>query len=301
MSWHASRVVLRLRSPMHIGHNKIGNVNRTRPYVTGRVLWGALALRLTRNKYEGKGPATRTQQYESVGNEVHSHIAFTYFYPTTDPGGGVDLWPWGESDRFRARYLGSYPSTALTYPQHSADEGTLHEVEFISPHTLDGGRPVYLAGYIFARDGAPDWANALGRLQLGGERGYGWGRVEPEPVDDAMSAWDGKTVFDDYKIQGNGWPPVLRAARDTRLLAHTLTSGGEAPQAPPGNIQGEVEPLVGREVERQHGRFGVVFSQARICFIPGSQVKCDTCLRIDPFGVWEVAKCTDAGTAPTAV
>ena len=38
---------------------------------------------------------------------------------------------------------------------------------FISPFTLDTGQPVYLAGYVFAREDARDWAKALGRLQMG--------------------------------------------------------------------------------------------------------------------------------------
>jgi hypothetical protein len=43
-------LVLRLRSPLHIGWNKTGNVQRTRSYVTGRNLWGALTMRLTRDQ-----------------------------------------------------------------------------------------------------------------------------------------------------------------------------------------------------------------------------------------------------------
>ena len=45
MAWRAYKIVLRLRSPLHIGRGKVGNLQRTRPYVAGRNLWGALTAR----------------------------------------------------------------------------------------------------------------------------------------------------------------------------------------------------------------------------------------------------------------
>lgn len=283
MSWHAYRVILRLCSPMHIGQTKIGNVQRTRPYVTGRVLWGAFTQRLTRDRFHGQGPANRFEQYDAVGWEVHSLLAFTYFYPVTDPGGNVTLWPW--DDGFRSRFLSTYASTALTYPQQSADEGTLHEVEFISPRTQDSDEQVYLVGYIFACEGAPEWKPALRRLQLGGERGYGWGRVElvrdPDP-------WDGKPLFDGrYTVNPDAWPPVLTAGANARLLAHALVAEFEG-RKPIQDAQGEIEPLVGRETAPD-GRFGVQISKARVCYAPGGKAKAGTRVRIGRYGVWEAA------------
>jgi hypothetical protein len=285
MSWQAHQIVLRLCSPMHIGQSKIGNVQRTRPYVTGRVLWGALTLRLTRDRFRGQGPATRSDQYRRVGQQVHEHLAFTYLYPTTDPDGQVGLWPWGDDeDGFHSRYLSTYASTALSYPQQSADEGTLHEVEFVSPRTLDSGQPVYLVGYVFARQEAPPWQAALGRLQLGGERGYGWGRVEPMEVSDVG---EGEPLFGgQYALEQGSWPPVLKARKNTCLVAHALATG-LAGQEPVQDIQGEIEPLVGRETAPD-GRFGVQISKAYVCYVPGSKVKKSTRLQIGHYGVWKV-------------
>lgn len=78
MTWTAYRVVFRLKSPMHIGCGKVGNVQRTRPYVTGRMFWGALTMRLTRDQHQ---PATRSELYQKIGGEVHQYLKFTYFYP----------------------------------------------------------------------------------------------------------------------------------------------------------------------------------------------------------------------------
>ena len=242
MPWQGHRVVLRLLSPMHIGHGEVGNIQRTRPYVLGRVLLGALTSRLTRDRFQGQGPADRFDQYHSVGEEVHASLAFTYFYPTTDPHGAVKIWPWDAE--FQSKFLTTYAGTALVYPDKSADEGTLHETEFIPPRTLDSGQQVYLAGYVFARGGAPQWISALRRVQLGGERGYGWGRVDlaGDPV-----LWDGAAPFDGKVIPvPETWPPVLVASQGTRLLAHTVAYRDDGLQ-PVEGIQGRVEPLVGRE------------------------------------------------------
>ena len=285
MGWKTWRVVLRLRSPLHVGRGKVGNVQRTRPYVTGRVLWGALTERLTRDI--APGPAVDSQRYRRMGQTVHATLAFTYLYPTTHDEGTVAPWPW--DDGFRGRFLSTYASTALTYPQQSAEEGSLHEVECIVPHTLDRGEAVYLTGYLFAGDGAPDWRRALQRLQLGGERGYGWGRVEPVPVD-ALD--DGCSLFGGlYTAQRDAWPPVLAANHDAPLLAHALAADFDEEHRAVRGVDGVVEPLVGRETAPD-GRFGVQVSEARICYAPGSQVQASARFRIGPYGVWEAVNQT---------
>jgi len=126
----------------------------------------------------------------------------------------------------------------------------------------------------------------LQRLQLGGERGYGWGRVEPagEPKE-----WDGQPLFGWYTIEPNAWPPVLTAKKEARLLAHALAADfdeeGKVHRAVSG-VAGAVEPLVGRETH-SHGRFGVWLSRARVCYVPGSKVSAEAHFRIGPYGVWE--------------
>jgi hypothetical protein len=50
MDWRCFRVIFQLSSSMHIGYGRAGNLHQTRPYVTGRTLWGALTMRLTRDK-----------------------------------------------------------------------------------------------------------------------------------------------------------------------------------------------------------------------------------------------------------
>jgi len=293
MDWKVYQVVLRLRSPIHIGQMKLGNIQRTRRYVTGRSLWGALTMRLARDTVPQGKPATAPHLYETMGRQVQQQLTFTYLYPTTHQDGTVDLWPWDES--FGSRFLSTYAGTALNYPHQSAAEGTLHEVECIVPHTLDDCCcPVYLTGYVFAQEDAPDWKSALNRLQLGGERGYGWGRVELENLEE----WDtGRPLFGWYTVLPNIWPPVLKAVlnatKQPRLVAHALACDyddrGSVHRTVEGvdGSEGFIEPLVGRETG-SYGRFGMRVSQARICYTPGSLVTGeDFACCIGPYGIWE--------------
>jgi len=270
MSWIAYKIVLRLQTPMHIGRAKLGNLQATRPYVHGKALWGALTARITR-----ESTPARAQDYQAIGRQVTEQMAFSYFYPTT--GEEVTLWPWDDRERFAWRFLGSYASTALNYSQNSAQEGSLHETEFIAPRTWNG-QPVYLVGYIFQKEGsALPWRDALQRLQIGGERTYGWGRVN----------WSGEaqpalTLFD-YPLDLSRARPVISIPKDKPLLAHALAHGEGAI-----SVIGRLAPLVGRETRaaNAHGRH---LSSAIICWEPGGRVEHETRVAIDRFGLWYAA------------
>jgi hypothetical protein len=152
---------------------------------------------------------------------------------------------------------------------------------------------VYLSGYVLATDEAhAGWQQAIHYLQVGGERGYGWGRVEPVEVKSVEnpSAQGGYPLFDGlYTMEPDIWPPVWKAGESTRLLAHALAAdfyeNGER-RAAVGGVDGVVEPLVGRETTKK-GRSGVRVSPARICYAPGSKVDVDAQFRIGPYGIWE--------------
>jgi len=302
MAWTAHRIVLRLRSPMHIGCGKVGNLQRTRPYVAGRNLWGALTARLTRDGApEGKPDP---KKYPKMGDRVHDELAFTYFFPTTDQQGCEPLFPaldvqgnWGygenrsgilllDASAFRYRFLSTYASTALNYAAYSAKEASLHEVECLLPRTRDD-EPVYLTGYVFQKkDSGLDWQGAMRRLQIGGERGYGWGRVEVV----AIAALEERLVSlfgSDHFAHLDGDTLSISLAKDQTILAHALAAEfDEQHKAIGGAVAGPVEPLVGRETKPET-KFGVHLSQARICYAPGSRVRESASAQIGPFGVWE--------------
>ncbi|KFD41081.1 hypothetical protein HX99_07185 [Peptococcaceae bacterium SCADC1_2_3] len=286
MTWRLYQVVFRLRSSLHIGCGKVGNLQRTRPYVTGRVLWGALTMRLTRDQASGRGPAINSRDYQRVGQQVHQSLAFTYFYPATKSGEDYRVdWFWDDEHSFGQRFLSSYSGTALSYPYQSALTGMLHEVEFISPTTLDNGEPVFLLGYIFERDDNKlAWQDACKRLQVGGERGYGWGAIELVEACESKDRqlFDGKAVFN---VEND--LPVIRlpASEQTpgRLLAHTLTTNLPA--------AGKLEPLVGREWRSdasRHRYAGQYVAFNDVCFTPGSTVSKELDFSVGVFGVWRM-------------
>lgn len=301
MAWKAYKVVLRLRSPLHIGAGKVGNLQRTRHYIAGRNLWGALTARMTRNGHKNGKPAPKA--YKSLGDRLHNELAFTYFYPTTNKQGSSPLFPFNnrrgslryglngammDAAAFRYRFLSTYASTALNYTGNSAEEASLHEVECVLPHSRDDqSAQVYLTGYIFQEENSDlEWKKALRHLQIGGERGYGWGRLEVEDVeiqDDEISIFGTKHTVrldeDAVKIHLEKGQPVL---------AHTLAVEFESGLAVP-NIDGSVKPLVGRETREADG-FGVNLSLARICYPPGARVIAEGVnVKVGKFGVWEGA------------
>ncbi|MCS7032179.1 MAG: hypothetical protein NZL92_11715 [Gloeomargarita sp. SKYG116] len=269
MTWTLYRLSFRLLAPLHIGWFKQGNVQRTRPYVTGKALWGALTARLARD--------IGSNDYTKLGDQVSNQLAFSYFYPSTAPS-CVCLWPWDDPEGFAWRYLSTYASTALDPEHNTAKEGTLHETECLSPHTRDG-EPVYLVGYIFERAGCTlTWRDALARLQLGGERTRGWGRVqphgEPQRTTDFWQGWD---------VDLSAQRPALRCtSSNPRCFAHLAVDQSQ-------DVAGDLEPLVGRQTAAadQHGERLVAHG---LFWQPGAQVSTVAePLHIVEYGLWKPA------------
>jgi hypothetical protein len=81
--------------------------------------------------------------------------------------------------------LQSYASTALVAGS-TTEAGSLLETEYLAPITRDG-KYVYLHCCLWYRSQPADWPHNFAELakpdfwrgfQLGGERSYGWGRIQ---------------------------------------------------------------------------------------------------------------------------
>ncbi|AEE91024.1 MAG: hypothetical protein GXW90_10680 [Tepidanaerobacter acetatoxydans] len=281
MSWQIYKIIFQVCSPVHVGWGKIGNLQLARPYLIGRVLWGALTMRLTRYMVKNGVAAQDSYQYQEVGKEVHRNLAFTYFYPALRKDNSYQIfWSWENEAAFRYRFLSSYAGTALSYPQQSASRGMLWETEFLSPNTIDTGEPVFLLGYIFAKEGCDlAWQKAMEHLQLGGERGYGWGDVKLISI----SENDGNTLFgQDIRFKEKEERPVVSLPDHARLLAHTIADGLDA--------NGKIEPLVGRKWcsnQQNNSYAGQYIDFNNFCFVPGSIINKPTDFYIGNFGIWE--------------
>ena len=284
MSYTVYQIILRLHSPLHIGYREVGYLRRTRSYVSGRALRGALVNRVGRNQnIRGEEPG---DPFRAVSKTFAQYLTFTYFYPALKV---KDKWeaqfPWEDEAGFRRRFLSSYASTALAYPHQTAAEGLLHEIEYLSPHTLDTGEPVYLMGYLFVQEERLkrekyDWVGALRRLQLGGERGYGWGeaRLEGDPV-----PVTGK-LFGKISCEAQANCPVVYLEENQAVLAHTF--------APNAGLSGPLEPMVGREWRADNNdsrkHIGQHLAYNGVCFAPGSQTLQASEFILEEGGYWQM-------------
>ncbi|MEA1908330.1 MAG: hypothetical protein U9N43_04790 [Euryarchaeota archaeon] len=182
MTWEHHRIIFRLKSPLHVGYRKVGNLMQTRHYVHGKILWAALTARLTRDHGDGSDG----RAYVKIGAAVKKHFRFGYLWPAIQCGDKVkncdDVKNWDdvktlfssnwkgadlkcleklfphpkvlENDEptFDYRFLDSYASTASHPHSRGALEGSLHDTEFIAPRTRDG-QQVYLAGSLWVMAG----------------------------------------------------------------------------------------------------------------------------------------------------
>jgi len=271
MAWSLYRVSLRLLSPVHIGWKKTDYLQQTRPYVPAKTMWGALTARIARD--------SGSFDYEKIGDEVAENLRFSYFYPTITNTKNekvptkIDIFPWENIDDFSWKYLNSSQNTALN--QKTAEDGSLHETENIS-HKTRSGDSVYLLGYIFEKEGCDSkWQESLKKIQLGGERGYGWGRVKIAEISKLQ-----REFFDGYSIDLDNENPILSVVlkENTYLLAHALASNL--------NLNGLIEPFVGRETSKNK-YFGGKYSNAEICWMPGSIINTKEKFEILPMGLWK--------------
>lgn len=242
-AWHSQFLALELASPLHLGYRASGNLKQTRRYVPGRALWGAIIERSARST-----GAQTSAAFDTARSHVEKYFRFTCAFPSTGKD-RVSHWPWSQREEFDWKFLQSYAGTALIDGRSKLD-GSLHETEYIAPVTRDR-ETVYLLLCLWRRDDAkalsfypdplaePFWAGA----QIGGEKGYGWGRIRR-----AHTIPGGVLPF----LQAAGWNPQepdngkiiitpTPAAQPRFAIAHVL------PAAVAGSWIGRVEPIVGRQ------------------------------------------------------
>ncbi len=310
MNWQAYRLTFQLHSPLHIGYHDVGNLLRTRSYVPARTVWGALIAQLTCLQ----GP----QSHAAFRERVNSSVRFSYFYPALErEKPEAAFYPCFDSESqqirfgalnetmtqeaFEGLFLTSYASTALNPFQSSAEDGSLHEVECLSPVVREDkqSKPVFLIGYLFLKPEHDDLRQqieqVLNRMQLGGERTYGFGKVTGTLV----PVQTGEHLFGLYEFDvSESSSPQIRAKQDSALsplLAHACTD--KLPQA-----SGDIEPVVGRawnhttqtyalsaigrEWNETTKKFDVEHSI--LCWTPGTVISEKKTFEITKQGIWKV-------------
>lgn len=298
MKWRCIHLTYELMSPMHIGYHKFSNVQKTRYYVPARNLWGSVTERLTRHGFEMDGVIGG--DYGQVGKWVKDHLAFTYFFMLD----GEDLlYPRFTEDQlyygklsqyeFEHHYLSSHVTTALEAETSSAEQNSLHEVEFISERSKAGNLNIHrtqIHGAVFMDNEAfqtlgdkEKWKKWLEELQVGGERRYGFGKIRLRE-NGWMVASEEKTNLSNYRIRCDQLRPTIYVEKGRSLLAHAIISNISA--------RGSIEPVVGRETDVNNSQaFGCKLTRAKLCWVPGTIIDSttETPFQINREGLWELA------------
>ncbi|WP_202319141.1 RAMP superfamily CRISPR-associated protein [Archaeoglobus neptunius] len=314
MTWKCYLTIFKAESPVHIGYRQIGILKTTRYYITGRAMWGAITANLTRALFSSPD----AQDYQAVGNFVRKNIRTTYFYPAIKKDTVKDPEKWSEckvedylvfmpeytdeglkfgkktKEEFEQTFIDSFVSTALEPQTKTAEEGSLHEFEYIRNKINIGGKAtqVYWIGYLFVKHNTYETKDnqgkrvyrvelkesgkdieikfkneitykaclkgALNPLFVGGERNYGFGRLTPE-----SDFVESQRLFGKFTVKLNANEPIMEI--DT-AFAHLDLEGAELK----GELLGEIEPVVGLEWSDEGA--GQRISSFEICALPGSKI-----------------------------
>jgi len=287
MTWTALRWVWRLEAPLFIGMPPAGALNRCRPYVPARVLWGAVTAEISRSRNSESFP-----DYGKLGWEIALNCRFTYLYPTEKSGDEFLVWMpkyekakgvhWCRqdgkeslSDRdFRRRLLDSRPGTAIAPETDSASEGTLRETECINPwwrasYGCQGEPiPMLLLGYVFLRNnGFRRQLDNIDTLFVGGDTRYGLGKI---------CRVDWRDLSGDSSVFGK---PVHLDKKNPEIQSDIVWGYAlEDGQTPIQGMQGMKELLGGWEQ-------GSPWKGA-LTWVPGSSLERSETWSIDNYGYW---------------
>jgi hypothetical protein len=274
---------------------------RTRPYVPGKPLWGALTAKLT--------PLLGLNDYLKVGEFLKKAIRPGYLYPYIESNKKGELYYPKYTEKglmfgllsqyeFEKRFISSLASTAIEAQSLTAEERTLHEVEFISPYTINNGKPVFMSGFIWVREFSENEISLsiknnskviiickgkevefecqlANRLHLGGERKYGFGFVELHKITEVEDSKFNELPGDWKEENGEVF---ISIKKDDPVWAHL-------PYFNSIKLKGNIEPLVGRDWNDNTGA-GKKLEQLGLFWSPGSILLEDRTFKVDEFGIW---------------
>lgn len=293
MSWSLYSATFRLVSPLHIGYHKIMHLMCTRFYVPARTFWGALTVRLVQK--------TGVSGYEKAGQFLKGQMRFGYLYFSdgkklfipqyTEEGLKLDQMHLHE---FEKKYIRSISTTAIDAYSLSAEEETLHHLEYINPRGMGDSSPLFLKGLLWVRlENFSEQDNDLSFmyegiqlrlselmqfLQIGGERKYGFGQVE---LAELRKISDPKLEAEEFCGEWCGEKSVnVTIPKGKPVWAHV--------EYVPGlKMKGEIEIFMGREWSQSKGA-GKNVSSHGLCWVPGSVVEKNTVtFEVTDLGIWK--------------
>ena len=288
MAWWVYDLTYRALTPILLGRHPLGFIQRTRYFIPGWTLWGAITARLTHALL----PQARGRDYKEVGAFVAANLRTSYAYIRIDGEPAYPRYKEGKlhygplaAAEFEARFLTSRGQTAIAPGPLTAFTAALYETETIAAYDRSGD-PVHWRFKLYMRDpwkGLPECLNGLSsekileavkELSVGGDRHYGLGRLglEDEPIEPE-------------ELGGEVGPrPQEWDSRKRVLLAHVPLEklSGDA-------VRGRAEPIPWRWWQNEPGgAWGPgQQSQVRLFYTPGSQVELESWRPVvGPMGIW---------------
>ena len=326
MSWNCYFVIFKAKSPIHIGYRQIGILKTTRYYITGRAIWGALTANLTRALFE----EPTKDNYIKIGEFVREYLKTTYFYPAIEDEKNAsenetDFYVIFDSkklrvlipnytqeglkfgfltrEKFEQIFVGSFVSTALELNTRAAEEGSLHEFEFIKDKIELQGRfyEVYWVGYVFVKKETSNelleiadcrdedieikkkdnnisvkFTQIIKSIRIGGERNYGCGNLRLFKFKkEAGKLFKTAELNAEEKL-------IIKLEKSKPVFSHVEVTNEVANSV---EFLGEIEPLVGREWSEQGA--GMKISKSIICLVPGTKLEKDT-YEVSDYGIWRI-------------
>ncbi len=295
MNWNLFEWTFCLKSPLHVGFHKIMHFYKTRPYVPGKLLWAALTSKLTQ--------LLGLNDYKKVGDFLANSMRLGYLFPCvqseiyipkyTNNGLMFDSLPQNE---FEKKFISSMASAPIDPESFTTEEGMLHEVEFISPYTIDDGKQVFLKGLVWIRELSDNEFNLsinnddlkitynkisiefkeqlANQFQVGGERKYGFGLLQ---LQDMVP----KNELNDFpgKWHEKNGEVCIFINKDNPVWSHISYSNDLI-------IKGNIEPLIGRDWDDEKGA-GKKLKSHGLCWSPGSILCEDREFKVNEFGIWK--------------
>lgn len=317
MAWKVYKTIFQLKSPLHIGFQRLGMIQRTRHYIPAMTMWGALTYRLTQLLFSSSSP----DFYNKVGEFCNTQLLTSYFFPCVKVESnyrmfmpsytGEGKWMYGCMGKaeFERRFLKGYGSTAIDPSNTASLDASLHEIQLLLPKVYydDSIFPVSFWGYIFAcADNQPNadirlvtepndikltaisdditasLSSSLTFLQVGGERTYGYGRLSLKEF-----CQTNEDLWGSYAVETDKERPILRISTPENSIK-SIPAHLQVESSKSYNIEGDVEPVVSRQWGKSDSGRGAGESLNFIdtCFTPGSVLKCGVMIAsIERFGI----------------
>lgn len=288
----------------------MGIIDKTRYYIPSKNFWGAFTAVLSKKIMKGYNASI----YEKIGEILKANTVFSYFYPMN---GNQTLLPIYTEDGFKYRemqnggtisqseferkFISSYTATAIDGTTGTAENESLHEVEFILHNTCFFGYlflsenfserfadffdeeakdKITIKDIDFSEEGLK---SLLSDIWVGGERNYGYGQIKLHSLNPSKSS----VIYNEFDAGlTENVLKIKPESKEFNVFAHTYFSKESLTLK---RSLGAIEPLVGREWNTDGT--GRTVTASNVCFIPGSKLSMNRIpnILIEDYGKWLIS------------